>query len=103
MPPAYRIHYAPAAVVDLDYYRGSGASRVLAAVRARLEHEPLRDTTNNGPMRENALGATRRLRVPPFRVYYEVLEDQQLVRVLAVCTKEREKVYRRGKEISLDD
>ncbi|MBI3973907.1 MAG: type II toxin-antitoxin system RelE/ParE family toxin [Chloroflexi bacterium] len=103
VPSAYRIEYAPDALMDLDYHRGSGAARVRAEVRARLEQVPLRDTTNNGPMRSNVLGVTRRLRVQPFRVYYEVKEDRRLVRILAVCKKEREKVYRRGKEIDLDD
>lgn len=103
MPPAYRIEYAPGALLDLDHHRGSGATRVRTQVRARLEQEPLRDTTNNGPMRSNVLGATRRLRVQPFRVYYDVQEDRRLVRILAVCKKERERIYRRGREITLDD
>lgn len=76
---------------------------MLAELRARLEHEPLRDTTNNGPMRGNLLGATRRLRVQPFRVYYEIKDDLLLVRILAVCMKVRERIYRRGREVNLDD
>jgi mRNA-degrading endonuclease RelE of RelBE toxin-antitoxin system len=103
VPPAYRVEYAPDALIDLEYYRGSGAPRVRTQIRARLEHEPLRDTTNNGPMRNNVFGAARRLRVQPFRVYYEVKEDRSLVRILAVCKKEREKVFRRGKAIEIDD
>ncbi len=103
MPPAYRIEYAPDALLDLEYYHASGAPRVRAQVRARLEHEPLRDTTNNGPMRGNVFGAARRLRVQPFRVYYEVHEDRHVVRILAVCKKVRERVYRRGKEMDIDE
>ena len=103
MPAAYRIIYAPDALRDLEYHRGSGATRVRSEVRARLEHDPLRDTNNNGPMRSNVFGATRRLRVQPYRVYYDVVEAQQVVRILAICRKQRERVYRRGEEVDLDE
>jgi hypothetical protein len=68
----------------------------------RLRGEPLRDTTNNGPMRPNPFGAARRLRVDPFPVLFAVREHDQTVYVLAVCRKERNRVYHRGTEIELD-
>ena len=39
----------------------------------------------------------------PFRIYYDVDEERRLVNVIAVCEKRRERVYRRGKEIALND
>lgn len=54
-------------------------------------------------MRPNTLNAQRRLRRHPFRVYYDVYEDEALVYVLAVCLKRGNRAFRRGKEIQLDD
>jgi mRNA-degrading endonuclease RelE of RelBE toxin-antitoxin system len=98
----YRIEYDPEAVLDLHHHRRQ-QSTLRRQIDEALTHEPLTDSTNNGPMRPNALDAQRRLRRHPFRVYYDVYPDEALVYVLAVCEKRGSRVVRRGREIRLDD
>lgn len=99
---AYRIHYDPEARLDLRFHRRQ-QTWLIDEIESTLRHEPLRDTTNNGPMRENTLDAQRRLRRHPFRIYYDVHRQEGLVYVLAVCEKRASRVYRRDKEIQIDD
>lgn len=99
---AYRIEYDPHAAEDLHYHK-QHQSWLRRQIEEALAFEPLKDTTNNGPLRPNVLAAQRRLRRQPFRVYYDVYEDEALVYVLAVCEKRGSRVFRQGKEIQLDD
>jgi mRNA-degrading endonuclease RelE of RelBE toxin-antitoxin system len=98
----YRIEYDPAAALDLHHHKQQ-QSRLRREIDEALAHEPLKDTISNGPMRPNVLAAQRRLRLHPFRVYYDVYEDEELVYVLAVCQKRGSRVFRQGKEIQVDD
>ena len=99
---AYRIEYDPQAALDLHYHKQQ-QSWLRRQIEEALATEPLKDTTNNGPLRPNVLTAQRRLRRQPFRVYYDVYEDDALVYVLAVCEKRGSRVFRRGKEFQFDD
>jgi mRNA-degrading endonuclease RelE of RelBE toxin-antitoxin system len=99
---AYRIEYDPEAIGDLEYHRRE-QSRLRREIREALTHEPTRRTTNQGPRRPNSLDAGWKLRRHPFRVCYDVDEEEGLVYVLAVCEKRGNRMYRRGREIDLDD
>jgi mRNA-degrading endonuclease RelE of RelBE toxin-antitoxin system len=97
----YRVEYDPDAAGDLDYYRGrvAGVQRVEDAAREQLRHEPMKKTRNRFAAAPGAPGEWE-LRVQPFRVYYDVDEDEQVVAIRAVLYKPREKPYRRGRETS---
>lgn len=74
---------------------------VLAAVRARLLHEPTRETRNRKRLRANPL-APWALRVGHLRVDYGVSErDESIVTVRAIGVKVRERVLIGGEEIDL--
>lgn len=68
------------------------------AIDTHLPHEPTRETRNHFRAEPNGLGEWD-LREPPFRVFYDVYEDEQLVYVKAVVFKDRERTYRRGRRM----
>ncbi len=100
-PMAYRIDYDPEAKADLRSLMQE-RTRVLDAIETQLRHEPAKETRNRKPARPNPYGAWE-LREMPFRVFYTVDEEQQLVYVVAILKKERERWYRRGQEVRLDE
>ena len=75
---------------------------MLDAIETQLRHQPTKETRNRKLARRNPYGAWE-LREIPFRVFYNVDEERQLVYVVAVLEKERERWYRRGKEVRLDE
>lgn len=81
---AYRILYSPDALRDADHYKV--VSRIRKACEAQLMHEPLRETRNRFQADPNPYGQWE-LREQPYRIYYDVDEDQGLVLVLAVLYK----------------
>jgi len=71
---------------------------VLDNVEKQLKHFPTLETRNRKPMRPNPL-APWELRIGDLRVYYDVEDEpEQIVKVLAVGIKERNRV-RIGKEV----
>ncbi len=74
---------------------------VFDAVDDQLAHEPAVETRNRKPMRPNPL-APWELRIGELRVYYEIAEDpEQVVTIVAVGVKDRNRVLIGGKEINL--
>ena len=74
---------------------------VFDAVDDQLAHEPAVETRNRKPMRPNLL-APWELRIAELRVYYEIAEDpEQVVTIVAVGVKDRNRVLIGGKEIKL--
>jgi len=74
---------------------------VFDAVDDQLAHEPAVETRNRKPMRPNPL-APWELRIGELRVYYEIAEDpEQVVTIVAVGVKDRNRVLIGGKEIKL--
>jgi mRNA-degrading endonuclease RelE of RelBE toxin-antitoxin system len=60
---------------------------VVDAMKRHLRHQPLVETRNRKPLRENPL-AEWELRVQRFRVLYNVAEDVVTVFVVAVAIKQ---------------
>jgi mRNA-degrading endonuclease RelE of RelBE toxin-antitoxin system len=98
----YTIEYDRDAEQDLLALEARDRGLVLDGIEEQLRHQPERETRNRGRTRPNPYGAWR-LRVPPYRVYYDVNGDARTVRVNAVFYKPRETAYRRGKEVDLDE
>jgi mRNA-degrading endonuclease RelE of RelBE toxin-antitoxin system len=74
---------------------------VFDAVDEQLAHQPTVETRNRKPMRPNPL-ATWELRIGDLRVYYEISEDaDEVVTIVAVGLKERDRVLIGGKEFKL--
>ncbi len=78
---------------------------IRAAIESQLAREPERETRNRKPLRRPvAFGAKWELRFGPanrFRVFYQVDGNRREVRILAIGTKERDRVIVGGEEIVL--
>lgn len=98
---AYRIEYSPATDEHLQVLTARQRAMVFDAVDDQLTHEPAVETRNRKPMRPNPL-APWELRLGELRVYYEIAEDpEQIVTIVAVGLKDRNRVLIGGKEIKL--
>jgi mRNA-degrading endonuclease RelE of RelBE toxin-antitoxin system len=98
---AYRIEYSPPTDEHLRVLTARQRAIVFDAVEGQLTHRPAVETRNRKPMRPNPL-APWELRIGKLRVYYEIQQDpEDLVTIVAVGVKERDRVTIGGKEIKL--
>ena len=75
-------------------------NRVLDGIKEQLTYQPAEETRNKKQLRDNPISDWE-LRVDPFRVLYEVDEDQRLVTVVGVGVKQRDKLTVGGQEIKI--
>lgn len=100
-PLAYKIEYSPATDRHLQVLTARQRAMVFDGVDEQLTHEPTVETRNRKPMRPNPL-APWELRIGQLRVYYSVEEQpQQLVTVLAVGIKDRNRVLIGGEVVEI--
>lgn len=98
---AYRIEYSPGTERHLRVLSARQRAIVFDTVEQQLLHEPNVETRNRKPMRPNPL-APWELRIGDLRVYYDIKEEpEQVVTILAVGVKDRNRVYIGGEEIEL--
>jgi mRNA-degrading endonuclease RelE of RelBE toxin-antitoxin system len=98
---SYRIDYSPETEEHLRVLTTRQRAMVFDGVDEQLEHQPDVETRNRKPMRPNPL-APWELRIGELRVYYEIEEDpEQVVTIVAVGIKDRNRVLIGGKEIKL--
>jgi len=103
--PIFTLVFAPEVV---DYLRAIDKrhhSLIREAIAQQLSYTPLELTRNRKPLEQPApFGATWELRFGVknrFRVFYEVDKAEQMVLVLAIGVKDREKLIVGGEEIEL--
>jgi mRNA-degrading endonuclease RelE of RelBE toxin-antitoxin system len=97
---AYQIRWDPAAEHERRGLRANQRALVEDGVRRHLTTDAERPSRARKPMRPNAT-AEWELRVPPLRVYYNVVGD--LVYIVAVVRKDRATLLRDGREFRLDE
>ena len=98
---AYQIVYSPDTDQHFRVLTARQRSLVFDAVDTQLVHQPAVETRQRKPMRPNPI-APWELRVGDLRVYYDITEEpQQIVTVLAVGVKDRNRMLIGGKEIEL--
>jgi mRNA-degrading endonuclease RelE of RelBE toxin-antitoxin system len=75
---------------------------ILDAITEQLTHEPATETRNRKPLIKNELSDWE-LRVQKFRVFYDVMldEDSQSVKIKAVGHKEHNILYIAEREVKL--
>ena len=95
----YEIQFVSSAKRQLDSLAIPERTGVVAAIERQLSHEPLVETRNRKRLRPNAV-APWELRIGKTRVFYDV-EESTKVTILAIATKEGNKLYIEGKEIQL--
>ena len=98
---AFEIVLSPEAIDHLTTLSARQRRLILDAVEIHLKNEPTTITRRHKPLRPNPL-ASWELRVDQFRVYYQVESDEeQIVYVVAVGKKIRNRVTIGGMEIEL--
>jgi mRNA-degrading endonuclease RelE of RelBE toxin-antitoxin system len=97
---AYTIEFSPQAREHIEFLRPFDRKTLLLAIRRRLALEPTRETRNRFRMQENPL-APWELRVGSLRAFYDVLEDRQMVLVVAVGRKVGNRLLIADEEIQL--
>lgn len=98
---AYRIEYSPATGEHLAALSARQRAIVFDTVDEQLVHQPDVETRNRKSMRPNRL-APWELRMGELRVYYEIAKNpENVVTIVAVGRKARNRVLIGGKEIEL--
>ena len=96
----YEIEFSGNAIKDLEYFKKFESNIIVTGVEQNLIYEPSLETTNRKPLRPNDL-ASWGLRIDRYRVFYNILEEEQKVDIVAVGWKEHNKLFIRGKEVKL--
>jgi mRNA-degrading endonuclease RelE of RelBE toxin-antitoxin system len=96
----YEIELTSEAIEDLAAFRKFDRVRVVAAMEAQLTQEPTTEARNRKQLRPNQL-AEWALRIDEFRVFYDVLKDEAIVKVVAVGMKRGNQLYLRGEKFEL--
>jgi mRNA-degrading endonuclease RelE of RelBE toxin-antitoxin system len=97
---AYEIEYDQEAREDLQNLRPTHKGLVRDGIERHMRHDAEVDLGRRTRLRPNPV-AQWRLRVEPLRVYYDV--EQGVVWVKAIYVKQRNRLFRRGKEVTLDE
>lgn len=98
---AYVIEFAESVNAQLKSLPARDRSIVFESIEEQLLYEPLAETRNRKPIRENKI-APWELRIGSLRVFYEVVsEESDVVRILAVGRKEGNRLIIAGEEVEL--
>jgi addiction module RelE/StbE family toxin len=96
----FQIELTQSALHDLDRFKKRERNIILDGIEEQLTREPLRKTRNRKPLRENPLSHWE-LRIGQYRVFYDVSEVEQRVKVIAVGYKVHSKLFIGGEEFEL--
>lgn len=98
---AYLVRFDAPAAEHLALLRARDRAIILRAIEVNLVHQARAPARNRKPLRPNDL-ATWQLRIGRFRVYYDVAKEPEcVVNIVAIATKERDRVIIGGEEIRL--
>jgi mRNA-degrading endonuclease RelE of RelBE toxin-antitoxin system len=96
----FQIEFTPEAIDDLRLLRKFDQQQIVAAIETQLSHEPTQETRNRKRLRPNQL-AEWELRVGAFRVFYDVDEDNEEVKIEAIGHKQGSILFIHGEEYEL--
>jgi len=96
----YDIEYTLEAMEDLKRFRKYEQQLIADQIDEQLLHEPAHETRNRKRLRPNRV-AEFELRIAKFRVFYDVAENRNLVKIEAVGHKVGSSLFIRGKEYQL--
>ena len=97
---AYLLRFLPDAVDHLRSLRAAERTLVLETVERQLSHQPEVETRNRKPLRPNPF-ATWELRIGDLRVFYDIVESDQAVDIVAVGRKMGSEVHIAGEIVEL--
>ena len=96
----YEIEYTLEAMEDLKRFRRYEQQLIVDQIDEQLSYEPSHETRNRKRLRPNTV-AEFELRITRFRVFYDVDENKNLVKIEAVGHKEGNRLFILGKEYQL--
>ena len=96
----FLIDLTPEAIEDLSAESKYDQVRLVAAMENQLPHEPDIETRNRKRLRPDQL-AEWALRVDRFRIFYDVISRDAIVKVVAAGRKDGNKLYVRGEVFDL--
>ena len=96
----FNITFAEATREHIKFLSAGQRAKSLGVIERQLSHQPQRESRNQKLLRPNPL-APWELRVGNIRIFYEVIEDQSLVRILAIGCKIRDKLWIAGEKIEI--
>lgn len=97
---SYIIEFTKPAYRHLEAFRRFDRNRILDSIKEQLIHKPEEETRNKKLLRQNQL-ADWELRIHPYRVFYDVDRTNEVVRILAVGKKERDKLIIGGEVVTI--
>ena len=96
----YQPELTPEAVDDLRLLRKFDQQKLLDAIQAQLQDQPAQETRNRKRLRPNQL-AEWELRVEDYRVFYDVDNANELVKIVAIGQKQGSQLFVHGEEYEL--
>ena len=96
----FEIKLTEEAIKDLRWFRKAEQSYILGELESAVLPEPTTETRNRKRLRPNEL-AEWELRIGDFRVFYDVDQENKLIKIEAVGYKKRSQLLIRGKEYKL--
>jgi mRNA-degrading endonuclease RelE of RelBE toxin-antitoxin system len=96
----FTIKFTPNALEHLHGFKKFEQKVIGEAIKSQLANEPLTETRNRKLLRPNPLSRWE-LRVGEFRIFYDVVEEGQIVQIKAIGYKERNKLFIYGREFEL--
>jgi mRNA-degrading endonuclease RelE of RelBE toxin-antitoxin system len=96
----YRIEVTEEAKTDLSYYTAFERKLIVSGIREQLSDQPLIETKNRKPLRDNPL-ASWELRVGKYRVFYKVHDTVQMVSIVSVGHKEHNLLLIRDQKVQI--
>ena len=100
MVKTFSVNLTESACGHIKAFKRYDRNRILDAINEQLTHKPNEQTRNKKILRENPISDWE-LRVPPFRVFYEVDESEHVVRIVAVGVKQHNKLSIGGEEMEI--
>jgi mRNA-degrading endonuclease RelE of RelBE toxin-antitoxin system len=94
------LNFSDSALGDLEFFRKYEQTLILDQTQTQLTYQPTTETRNRKPLEPNDL-ADWELRVGAYRVFYDVVPAEGIVKVKAIGHKEHNELYIRGKEFKL--
>ncbi|MCL4504990.1 MAG: type II toxin-antitoxin system RelE/ParE family toxin [Chloroflexi bacterium] len=96
----FEIVFTLAAVDDLRYLRKHEKVTIIRAIEEQLSHQPVTETRNRKKLRPNEI-AEWELRVGSARVFYDIDEAANSVKIEAVGYKKGQRLFIQGEEYQL--
>ena len=96
----FEITLTEGAIEDLRTLKRAERRKILAELESQLTYDPAVETRNRKKLRPNKL-AEWELRIDRFRIFYDVIQGDLLIKIEAVGYKRGNRLFIGGKEYEL--